>query len=117
MAEFVLLPAIYYGAVVGLYEALLLHRDAQVAKHRFGHMIHALIFAIIAVFATMNVEFVLNAIPSLQTIPLISNPLIFQFAVGLIVIIKIHSVSAAIPHMQGGSVGLKEKWSHSQFEN
>ncbi len=113
MAELMILPAIYYGIIVGIYEAILLHRDVKIPSHRFGHMIHALVIAIIAVFATMNVEYVLGLIPAIQNIPLLSNVLVFQIAIGLIVMIKIHTVSAAVPRMQGGNVGLKEKWSHS----
>ncbi len=113
MAELLILPAIYMGLVIGLYEAILLHRDVSVPTHRFGHMFHALIFAMIAVFASMNVDYVLSLIPALQNIPLINNPLIFRIAIALIAMIKMHAVSAAAPGMAGGSVGLKEKWSHS----
>mgnify|MGYP001600792208 FL=1 len=71
MAELLILPAIYIGILVGLYEAILMHRDVMVPTHRFGHMLHALIFAIVAVFASMNVEYVLSLFPSLQNIMLI----------------------------------------------
>lgn len=113
MAELVILPALYLGLVIGLYEAILVHRDVSVPAHRFGHMFHALIFAVVAVFATMNVDFVLDLIPALASIPLIGNALVFRIAIGLIAMIKMHAISAAAPGMAGGSVGLKEKWSHS----
>ncbi len=113
MAELLILPAIYIGILVGLYEAILMHRDVMVPTHRFGHMLHALIFAIVAVFASMNVEYVLSLFPSLQNIMLIGNPLVFRIAIAVIVMIKIHAVSAVAPGMAGSSVGLKEKWSHS----
>ncbi|MBT3865536.1 hypothetical protein HOF78_00345 [Candidatus Woesearchaeota archaeon] len=113
MAELLILPAIYLGIVIGLYEAILVHRDVSVPAHRFGHMLHALIFALVAVFATMNVEFVFASIPALANIPLIGSPLIFRIAIGIIAMLKIHAISAAAPGMAGGSVGLKEKWSHS----
>ena len=113
MTELLILPAIYLGIVIGLYEAILMHRDVSVPAHRFSHMIHALIFALVAVFATMNVDFVFASIPALANIPLIGTPLIFRIAIGLIAMIKIHAISAAAPGMAGGSVGLKEKWSHS----
>ncbi len=108
-----LLPALYMGLVVGLYEAILLHRDVSVPTHRFGHMIHAMIFAMVAVFASMNVDFVLSVIPALGNIPLINNPLIFRIAIALVAMIKMHAVSAAAPGMAGGTVGMREKWSHS----
>ena len=96
MAEFVFLPAILLGLIIGLYEAILMHRDVKVPTHRFGHTIHALIFAVIAVFAVMNVEFVFSILPFLQNIPAIGNVLVFRIAIGLIAMIKIHGVSAAI---------------------
>jgi hypothetical protein len=113
MAELILLPALYLGIVIGGYEAILLHRDVTVPTHRFAHMFQALIFSTLAVFASMNVDFVLAVIPALQSIPLVQNPLIFRIAIALIAMIKIHAVSAAAPGMAGGTVGLKEKWSHS----
>ena len=54
----VLVPSIVFGAVIGLYEILLIHRDVTVPTHRFGHSLHALAYAIIAVFCTMNVPYV-----------------------------------------------------------
>lgn len=113
MAELLILPALYLGLVIGLYEAILMHRDVSVPAHRFGHMIHALIFALVAVFATMNVDFVFSVIPALANIPWIGTPLVFRIAIGIIAMFKIHAISAAAPGMAGGSVGLKEKWSHS----
>ncbi len=113
MADLVILPAIYMGLIIGIYEAILLHRDVSVPKHRFGHMMHALIFAMIAVFAAMNVEFVLALIPAIATIPYLGEPIVFRIAIALIAIIKIHAISAAAPGIAGGSVGMKEKWSHS----
>lgn len=113
MAELVILPALYMGLAIGLYEAVLLHRDVSVPAHRMGHMMHALIFALVAVFATMNVDFVFSIIPALSNIMFIGNPLVFRIAIGLIAMIKTRAISAAAPGMAGGSVGLKEKWSHS----
>jgi len=111
--ELVILPAVYLGLVIGLYEAILLHRDVSIPAHRFGHMIHALIFSVVAVFATMNVDFVFGSIPSLSNIMYIGNPLVFRILIGIIVMIKIHTISAVAPGMAGASIGLKEKWSHS----
>jgi len=113
MAELLILPAIYLGLIIGLYEWILLSRDVTVPTHKFGHAIHALIFAMVAVFASMNVDYVLSVFPSLQSIKFIGNPVVFRIAIGVITMIKIHVVSAVAPGMAGGSVGLKEKWSHS----
>ncbi len=109
----IIVPSIVFGAVIGLYEILLIHRDVTIPTHRFGHSLHALIYAIIATFCTMNVAFVFSLFPALKTIPILSTPIAFQIAIGLITIIKIHGASAAIRGSVPSSVGLKETWAHS----
>lgn len=109
-------PALALGVLIGLYEGLLIHRDVQVHSHRFGHTIHGIIFAAIAVFASMNVDYVLAAIPALQSIPYVENPLTLRILIGLVVLFKIGGISAAVhgSNLGGaGTVGLKEKFSHS----
>ena len=108
-----IVPPLIFGAVIGLYEIILIHRDVTVASHRFMHGLHALVYAIIAVFCTMNVPFVFKTFPVLKTIPLLSNELFFQIAIGLVTVIKIHGASAAIRGSVPSSVGLKETWAHS----
>lgn len=114
MTDIVILPALLFGLVVGAYEALLLHRDVSVPTHRFGHMIHAFVYAIIAVFFTMNAGFIYATFNFLHSIPLLQYPIVFQIGVGVITMIKIHGASAAIRGSVGGiSVGMKETWFHS----
>lgn len=114
MADLVIMPAIVCGTLIGAYEALLLHRDVQVATHRFGHMMHALVYALIATFFTMNSAFIYSTFSFLHGIPLIQHVIVFQIAVGVITIAKVHGASAAIKgSVGGGSVGLKETWAHS----
>ena len=114
MVEFVVMPAVIMGAAIGIYEAILLHRDVKVPTHRFVHMMHALGFAILAVFGTMNVEWLLETFTALQGIAFLGTPLVLQIAIGLIAVIKIHGTSAAIRTSIGGiSVGMKETWAHS----
>lgn len=108
-----IVPSLVFGAVIGLYEIILIHRDVTIPTHRFMHGLHALFFAIIATFCTMNVSFVFSFFPQLKTIPVLSTPLAFQVAVGLIAVAKIHGASAAIKGSIPSSVGLKETWAHS----
>lgn len=110
---FVLLPAILLGAVIGLYEIFLIHRDVTVPTHRFMHSLHALVYAILAVFCTMNVQFLFYLFPALKTVPVISNEILFQIAIGLVTVIKIHGASAAIRGSVPSTVGLGETWFHS----
>ena len=113
MADFMLMPPVILGLVIGIYEIILLHRDVTVPTHRFGHGVHAIFFAVIATFATMNTPWVFENFAFLSGIPFIS-PLVFQIIVGLIAMLKIHGVSAAIKTSIGGiSLGLKETWTHS----
>jgi hypothetical protein len=113
MAEFMVMPPIIIGLIIGIYEIILLHRDVTVPTHRFGHGIHAIVFAIIATFATMNTSWALETFTFLQGIPFM-QPIVFQIIVGIIAMVKIHGVSAAIKTSVGGiSVGLKETWTHS----
>jgi hypothetical protein len=107
----IILPALFLGLIIGIYEAVLLHRDVAVPTHRFGHMLHALVYAVIAVFATMNVAFVAKSLTFLPAF--LQSPLVLQGMIGVITMIKIHGSSAAIRGSVGGSVGMKETWVHS----
>ena len=114
MADLIIMPSILLGVLIGLYEALLVHRDVTVPMHRFGHMIHALIFAVAATFASMNVSFVVGLIPAINSIPYLGNEHVLRALIGLIAAIKIHAASKVIQGSVGaGSVGLAERWSHS----
>jgi len=107
----IIMPALVLGLIIGIYEAILLHRDVTIATHRFGHMIHALFFAVVATFATMNAEYVVSLLPFLQSIPF--NPVLsVQILVGVIMMAKTHGVSAVIKS-SGSAMGLKETWFHS----
>ena len=116
MADAVLIigPSLALGAIIGIYEAVVLHRDVAIPTHRFGHMVHAFLLSIAFVFAVMNVEWVFSVIPALGSIPLIGIPLVFQIAIGLIAAVKIHAVSRVIKSNVGGlGSGLGETWFHS----
>ena len=112
-AALMIVPPIIAGIIIGIYEIILLHRDVTVPTHRFGHGIHAVVFAIIACFVTMNTPWVLQNFSFLQGIPYMSA-ITLQIIVGIITMVKIHGVSAAIKTSMGGmSLGLRETWFHS----
>ncbi|MBS3149565.1 hypothetical protein J4455_02615 [Candidatus Woesearchaeota archaeon] len=114
MPEIVIWPAIYLGLIIGIYEIILLQKDVQVPMHRFSHAIQSFISIIIAVFASMNVDFILQTFTFLQGIQFVNNPLIFRIIIGLIVIIKIHLVSAAVSARGvGRAYGMREKFVHT----
>ncbi len=114
MVELVIIPALFIGAIIGVYEAILLHRDVTVPTHRFGHTLHAFVYAIIAVFITMNTAFVYHTFSFLHQVPLLEHAIVFQIAIGLITVIKVHGSSYAIRSRFGGaSVGMAETWTHS----
>jgi hypothetical protein len=108
-----IMPPVIVGIIIGLYEIILIHRDVSIPTHRFGHSIHAVVYAIIACFCTMNAPWVIANFAFLKGIPYMSA-ITLQIIVGLITMAKIHGVSAAIKTTMGGmSVGLKETWFHS----
>jgi len=114
MAELIILPAVVLGIIIGLYELILIHQDENFqGSHWFTHGLHAAIWAIVATFAVMNVEFVYLNLSFLQNIKYIENQWVFRGVIGLITLIKIHSASAVVKTTVGSSRGLKETWTHS----
>jgi hypothetical protein len=113
MAELVILPAVALGALLGVYEMILIHRDVQVPTHRFGHGVHAFIFAIVGTFISFNVPLVFSVFPTLATIPVIGTLWGIRLIISIIMAIKIHGVSAALKTSGMSSMGLGETWTHS----
>ncbi|MBS3155686.1 hypothetical protein J4413_00425 [Candidatus Woesearchaeota archaeon] len=114
MAELIILPAIILGAIIGLYELILIHKDENFqGSHWFTHGLHAAIWAIAATFAVMNVEFAYANLSFLQNIKYVENQWVFRGVIGLATLIKIHSASAVVKSTVGSSKGLKETWTHS----
>ena len=69
MAELIILPAIILGAIIGLYELILIHKDENFqGSHWFTHGLHAAIWAIAATFAVINVEFAYSSLCFLHNI-------------------------------------------------
>ena len=108
----VFIPAIILGAIIGLYEMLLIHRDVQVPQHRAGHAVHAFVFAIIGVFISFNVPFVLE-ITKLGNVPVLGSLIGIRIAIAIIMTIKIHGVSAALKSAGQATAGMRETWAHS----
>ena len=114
MAELLILPALILGLVIGLYELILIHGDENFkGSHWFKHGLHAATFAIAGTFMTMNADWVYTTFNFLHTIPFVQNIIVFRIAIGLIMVIKIHSTSAVVKSTVGNSKGLKETWIHS----
>ncbi len=114
MAELQYLGPLVIGIIIGLYELILIHRDENFrGSHWFTHGLHSAFWAILAVFATMNAEFVYDNLTFLQNIPYLNNILVFRIFIGLLTIIKVHAASAVVKTTIGTSKGLKETWWHS----
>jgi hypothetical protein len=107
------LPAIVAGLVIGIYEILLVHRDVTIPTHRFGHALHAVFIAIIAELAVFNVPFVFGIFPQLASIPYVGSVWGFRIIIGLIMMAKIHGVSAALKNVGMATHGMRETWFHS----
>ncbi|MBL7148161.1 MAG: hypothetical protein ISS82_05025 [Nanoarchaeota archaeon] len=114
MTELIILPPLIMGAVIGLYELLLIHRDENFrGSHWLSHGLHAVGWAMAAIFIVMNAEFIYANVGFLHSIPLIKNILVFRIGVGLISMIKIHAASAVVKTTVGSSKGMKQTWAHS----
>lgn len=104
-------PALLFGTIIGLLELFFIHADESFrGSHWFGHGLHSVGWAIIAVFAVMNIDYVYSVIPSLTTIPIISNALYLQIAIGFFTMIKTYTTSAVIAGAAGR--GMHEKIWH-----
>ena len=115
MAELLIIPPLILGAIIGLYELILVHQDENFrGSHWFSHGLHSAGWAIIAVFCTMNAEFVYENLTFLEGIPFLNNILVFRVAIGLVTVLKVHAASAVVKSTIGtASKGLKETWAHS----
>ncbi len=106
---FIIGDSIIIGGIIGLYEAIVIHRDVKVASHRFMHTLHAMGLSIGFTFGTLNSTLILKLTPELSQIPFLT-PLVFQIAIGVIAAIKIHLISKSGKH---GSFSSSETWFHS----
>ena len=108
-----IIPPIVMGLVIGAYEALLIHRDVQVASHRFMHTLHAFALAIAACFFSFNVPLVYVLVPQLKGVFLVGSEVGVRVILGLIMTAKVHGVSAALKGSGMSTAGLQETWFHS----
>ena len=113
MAEFVFLPAIYMGLIIGLYEIFLVHKDeAFKGSHWLRHGWHAFLVTMFFIFIAMNVDFLFAMFSGLQDIPIVSNEIIIRISIGLIAAVKVHSAAAVI-RSSGLGPTIGETWFHS----
>ena len=116
-AIFGIVPILALGAILGLYELILIHRDESFrGSHWFGHGLHSVVFMIVALFFVFNTEYFLN-ITGLgeKGWPVISNPWAVRVIIGLILNVKMHATSAVIKGGLRGSTtgGMAEHWFHT----
>ena|SRR3989344_227347 len=91
MAEFVIIPAIVFGLVIGLVEMIFVHSD-EIGMGWFMHGLHALPFTILFTFASMNVSWVLGFFGGIGETFLID--LGVRLAIAIIGMIKIGAAAA-----------------------
>ena len=109
MAEFILLPAIVVGIILGLVEAMFVHSDeGAMGVTWIPHALHAIPFVILFVFISMNVDFALHLI-GMTTEGHSWLELGVRIAIALVAMIKIAG-SAAIAK---GARGVGEKIPHT----
>lgn len=109
MAEFLILPAVYIGGLIGLYEMFLVHKDeAFRGSHWLKHGWHALLVTMFFVFLSMNVDFVYSIIPALKDVPIIA----IRGLIAVIAAAKVHTAAAVLRSSALGPT-LGETWIHS----
>jgi len=97
MADVLILPAIYMGLVLGLYEFFAIHKDlAFRGSHFLKHFWHSLLVTMLFIFVLMNMNFVFESIPALSTIPFLGNEIVVRVIIGLITILSEVVETAAI---------------------
>ncbi len=113
MTEVLILPAIYMGLVIGLYEFFAIHKDlAFRGSHFLKHFWHSLIVTMIFIFVLMNIDFVFESIPQLADIPFIGNHIVVRVIVGLITLLKVHG-AGIVARGAGGMGSIGETWAHA----
>ena len=109
MAEFLLIPALVMGAIIGIVELLFVYSDEHaMGMTWFAHGLHTIPFTILFVFVSMNIGFVFNLLNIGITESFVVD-LVVRIIVTLIAMIKIAGAAAIAPGMRG--VG--EKIPHS----
>ena len=113
MAELIILPAVYMGLVLGLYEFFAIHKDlAFRGSHFLKHFWHSLLTTMFFIFILMNIELVFEYIPSLATIPVIGNHIVVRIIVGLVTLVKVHG-AGIVAKGAGGMGSIGETWAHA----
>ena len=108
----IIIPAPVLGITIGLYEAIVIHRDVKNPTHRFVHTIHALVLSSAFVFVSMNAKFILHLLPFLNYVPVLGTTFGLQILVGLLAAFKIHAISQ-VSQLGFHSSDLGETWFHS----
>jgi hypothetical protein len=108
MAEFVIIPAVVMGLLIGLLETFFVHSDERgIGMASIMHGLHALPFCVFFVFISMNITPVFNFL-NLNITSNFAVDLGVRIFVGLVAIVKITGAAAIA---RGTHIG--EKLSHS----
>ena len=99
MAEFIILPAIAIGLILGILELIFVHADES-GMGWLGHGLHAIPIMFIFVFISMNVTWALGLIGMTDSLWLSIG---LRVLVGIVAMIKITSAAAI-----AGRVGEKK---------
>ena len=113
MAEALILPAVYMGLVIGLYEFFAIHKDlAFRGSHFLKHFWHSLLVSMVFIFVLMNIDFVLENVPAIANIPYLGNHIVLRVVIGLITLLKVHG-SGVVARGAGGIGSIGETWVHA----
>ncbi|OYT41415.1 hypothetical protein B6U80_01355 [Candidatus Pacearchaeota archaeon ex4484_26] len=116
MAELMIIPAIIWGLLVGLYELFAIHADESFVGMRwFTHALQSAGFAMFFVFIVMNVHWALSFFPALENIIWLSffKYLPVRAIIGIIAMFKIQTASMVVRGGRLAARGIGEHFSHT----
>lgn len=103
MAEFIILPALVYGLILGIIELVFLAKD-EAGMHWLKHGLHALPTMMIFTFVAFNISWTLGLIGVADNFTI---DLAARIGIGLIAMIKTKAAASIT-----GRGGAGESWTH-----
>lgn len=103
MAEFIIIPAIVFGLIVGLVELAFLSKD-EAGMHWLTHGLHAIPIMILFTFVAFNITWVLSLFKIQDNLMIDIGA---RVLIGIIAMVKVKAAASIT-----GRGGVGESWTH-----
>lgn len=103
MADFVILPAVALGLIIGLIELIFLAKD-EAGMHWLKHGLHAIPTMIIFTFIAFNITWALSLVKMHDNLTI---DIIARVVIGLVAMMKVKAAASIT-----GRGGVGESWTH-----